>query len=762
MTSRPLDDVLAEMSLDEKASLTQGSDHWWTTAVERLAVRRVMLSDGPHGLRTQLAESDHVGFAASVPATCFPTSGALASSWNVDLFGEVGRAIAREARKWSVGVVLGPGINMKRSPLCGRNFEYLSEDPWLAGELGAAMVVGIQELGVGASLKHFAANNQETDRLRVSADVDIRTLREIYLPAFERVVKDAKPWTVMSAYNRINGIYASENNWLLTTVLREEWGFDGVVISDWGAVEDRIASLRAGLDLQMPPDHERGSSPVVDAVRVGVLDERVLDSAARRLIRLAERAGPGMAEPLEFDVQSHHELARKAARESAVLLKNDGVLPLHPRAGESIAIIGEFARSPRFQGAGSSRVNATIVSVALEEIVALLPAGVTTTFAPGFRLDGATTGSAGELIAEAVDVARAADHVVVFLGLPASAESEGFDRTHMNLPADQLELLAAVTEVATRVSVVLTNGSSVTVSEWADGVSAILETWLSGQAAGGAIADLLLGVANPSGKLAETIPVRLEDIPSTLNFPGDEGHVRYGEGLFIGYRAHDRLHQAVSYPFGFGLSYTRFALSASTVDVTGSVADGDLAARITVRVENVGEVSGAEVVQVYVADPESSVTRPVRELKAAAKVFLEPGEARTLELELDQRAFSFWSEHHHRWVVEAGDFEIAVGTSSRDLVASHRVVVAAPSLASPVTAVSTLEEWFADPAAKAALANAFDEAGELPLFLNPDIYPVISNMPMRRVAASDSSGLSHETLDAMLVEIESAHARDVQ
>lgn len=746
------DDVVHRMTLEEKASLTLGSGHWFTAAVERLGVGAVTMSDGPHGLRTQLGAADHVGFSGSVPATCFPTSAALASSWNTELFAEVGRAIAREARKWSVGVVLGPGINMKRSPLCGRNFEYLTEDPWLAGELATAMVLGVQELGVGTSLKHFAVNNQETDRLRISADVDERTLREIYLPAFERVVEDAQPWTVMCSYNRINGVYASEHRWLLTEVLRDEWGFDGVVISDWGAVDDRVAALAAGLDLQMPPDIGRGDAQVIAALRSGRLAEGVLDETARRLVNLARRAAPGMSDPLDFDERAHHELARRAARESAVLLKNDnGTLPLRPAAGDTVAVIGEFARTPRFQGAGSSRVNATRVDVALEELTAALPDGVSVAFAPGFDLEGDAIDRA--LIEEAVAAARSADHVVLFLGLPAGAESEGFDRMHMHLPANQLALIDAVAEVSADVVVVLTNGSSVLVEPWQDRVAALLEGWLAGQAAGGAIADLLLGVSSPSGKLAETIPARLEDIPSTLNFPGDTGHVRYGEGIFIGYRAHDKLNQPVSYPFGFGLSYTTFSITDVEVALTGSAEACDLEVLVTAVVRNTGEMRGAEVIQVYVEDVASSVTRPVRELKNAARIELDPGERGRVAMRLDQRAFAFWSERHHRWAVEEGEFHIQVGTSSRDLSATVPVFVAAPSLAVAVTADSTLHEWLADDAARKLITATFDGGPERPLFLDPEVLKVISNMPMRRVAASDSSGLSHDQLDAMLAEL---------
>ena len=559
---------LSELTLEEKASLCLGSDFWHTAPVERLGIPPIMVSDGPHGLRAQLEEADHVGIGGSAPATCFPTASALGSSWNPDLFRAVGDALGREAKKLGVSVVLGPGINMKRSPLCGRNFEYVSEDPWLAGELATAMVHGTQGQGIGTSLKHYAANNQEDDRLRVSAEVDERTLREIYLPAFERVVKLAQPWTIMCAYNKVNGTYCSEHHWLLTDVLREEWGFEGLVVSDWGAVHDRVAALQGGLDLEMPPNLGVSDAAIVEAVRDGSLDESTLDESVRLVLHLVERSQPALAEKVAFDFDEHHVLARRAAHESAVLLKNAGhVLPLQPEEGSTVAVIGEFARTPRFQGAGSSQVNPTRVDVALDELQSALAGRAEVQFAAGFGIG--TTDHDEHLLQEAVGVARVADHVMVFLGLPGEDESEGFDRTHIDLPANQLVLLHALAEVHDRLIVILANGGVVRVSTWDDKVAAILECWLSGQAAGGAAVDLLLGVANPSGKLAETIPARLQDNSSYLNFPGEEGVVRYGEGVFIGYRAYDTLIQHVSYPFGFGLSYTTFRIDDVNISVAG-------------------------------------------------------------------------------------------------------------------------------------------------------------------------------------------------
>jgi beta-glucosidase len=706
-----------------------------------------MVSDGPHGLRAQLGEADHVGLMGSAPATCFPTASALGSSWNPELFGTVGEALALEANKLGVSVVLGPGINMKRSPLCGRNFEYVSEDPWLAGELATAMVQGTQHHGVGTSLKHYAANNQEDDRLRVSAEVDERTLREIYLPAFERVVKSAQPWTIMCAYNKINGSYASEHHWLLTEVLREEWGFEGLVVSDWGAAHDRVAALRAGLDLEMPPDLGVSDAAVVAAVRDGSLDESILDETARRVLHLVDRSQPALADDVSVDFDEHHALARRAAQESAVLLKNAGhLLPLQPEMGSMVAVIGEFARTPRYQGAGSSQVNPTRVDVALDELQSALAGRAEVRFAAGFGVG--TTDNDEQLLREAEDLAREADHVVVFLGLPAEEESEGFDRTHLDLPANQLVMLHALAEVHDRLIVILANGGVVRISSWEDRVSAILECWLSGQAAGGAAVDLLLGVANPSGKLAETIPVRLQDNSSHLNFPGEEGVVRYGERIFIGYRAYDTLIQQVNYPFGFGLSYTSFHIDDVGVSAAGSVAAGDLQVTVSASVTNTGQRAGAEVVQVYVGDVEASVSRPLRELKGFAKVFLEPGETQQVSCQLDERAFAFWSARFQRWVVEPGEFMIAVGNSSRHLVATETISIDAPRLSLPLGPGSTLHEWLADEHGRELLTKR-----GIRLLQDPELIKVIGTMPMATLAAFEGMALSHDELDELIAEL---------
>ncbi|HSN44596.1 MAG TPA: glycoside hydrolase family 3 C-terminal domain-containing protein, partial [Propionibacteriaceae bacterium] len=598
--------IINDLTLEEKAALVSGDDFWHTVGIERHGVPRIMMSDGPHGLRTQKTdEQDQAGIGGSEPATCFPTACNLHASWDPELVKQVGAAIATEARSLGVSIVLGPGANIKRSPLCGRNFEYISEDPYLSGTMATAMVQGIQSRNVGTSLKHFAANNQETDRLRVSAEVDERTLREIYFPAYEMTVKNAKPWTVMCSYNALNGTLVSKNRWLLTDVLRDEWGYDGLVVSDWGAVGDRVASVQAGMDLEMPPSKGRSDVAVVEAVTNGSLSMDDLDLCVHRVLELVDKSAQVLADegtPVDFD--AHHALSRAAAAQGCVLLKNTGVLPL--KQGGRLAVLGEFARTTRFQGGGSSEVNTTKVDKALDafaEVFGEVP------FAPAYAFDG----NDENLLEDAVLLAKEADVAVLFVGLTDAEESEGFDRTHMFLPANQVAAIKAVTHANPNTVVVLCNGSLVSMTEWHDGPAAILEAWLGGQAIGGAIVDVLSGAVNPAARLCETVPLRLEDNPSYGNFPGDSRSVRYGEGILVGYRSYDYKKQDVLYPFGFGLSYTTFDYDNLIVTQSGSVADGTLAAQVTLTVKNTGKVAGSEVVQVYVADPETSVLRPVRE-----------------------------------------------------------------------------------------------------------------------------------------------------
>ncbi len=563
-----INELLGRLTLEEKVALTTGRDYWTTRPVERLGIPSIWLSDGPHGVR-KIRSSDDMGLGDAVPATCFPTASCMASSWDRSLIAAIGKAIAAECRALGVQVLLGPGINIKRTPLGGRNFEYFSEDPYLTAELAIAFVNAVQEEGIGTSLKHYACNNQEFERMTISAEVDMRTLHEIYLYAFERVVKEARPWTVMAAYNRINGVPATENSYLLTTVLKNEWGYEGCVISDWTAVNDKEKALLAGLDLEMPGKGGSGDMAVLRLVKEGRIAESVIDEAVRRILRLVLQAEQHQRPAVSFDAAlqaAHHALARRAAAEGAVLLKNEHhLLPLDSNSLSSLAVIGRFAREPRYQGAGSSQVTPSRVDTAYDEIKKLLGNQCELLYAPGY-------GSGGEvdenLIAEATAAAKQAAVAVVFAGLPPEWEWEGFDRDQLALPAAHNRLIEAVCAVQPHTVVYLANGSPVTMP-WLDQAEAVIEGWLGGQAAGGAAADLLFGLVNPSGKLAETLPRRLEDTPAYLNFPGEADSVRYGEGLFVGYRYYDRKKIAPLFPFGFGLSYTSFEYSDLQCDRKG-------------------------------------------------------------------------------------------------------------------------------------------------------------------------------------------------
>lgn len=760
----PAPATIADLTLEEKASLTSGASFWYTKPIERLGIPSIMVTDGPHGLRKQREGGDHLGIGDSVPATCFPPAVGLGSSWDVELIERVGEALGTETAIENVAVLLGPGVNIKRSPLCGRNFEYLSEDPIVSGVLGAAIVRGIQSKGVGTSLKHFAANNQENDRMRASSDVDPRPLREIYLRGFERVVEDAQPWTVMCSYNRINGVYASEDPWLLTKVLRDEWGFEGLVVSDWGAVNERVPSIAAGMDLEMPSSNGITDAQIVDAVRDGSLDESVVDVAAGRVLDLVRKAqaGAGRIEgPL--DVDAHHALAREAAGRSIVLLKNDGdLLPL--RAGEqSVALIGAFVDQPRYQGAGSSMINPTKLDDLAMEVVAR--AGQDFVFqSQGFSL--AVSPDAAEveqLRADAVALAAKKDVAVLFLGLPARLESEGYDREDIDLPADQLALLDAVLEVNPNTVVVLSNGGVVALP-FADRVPAILEGWLLGQAGGGAIADVLFGLVNPSAKLTETIPHRLEDTPAFLDFPGEFSHVRYGEGLFVGYRWYDARRMDVAFPFGHGLSYTTFAYGSATAAVG---ADGDVEVRVTVS--NTGDRAGREVVQVYTSLPGSGVQRPQRELKAFASVALEPGESREVVLTVRRKDLAYWDIRTDRWVVEGGDYVVDVAASSRDIRSSVTVAVEGDAVMVPLSRTSSMGEVLSHPVAgpivQAAIAQMMGGIGDSTASIMPegvDMSKMMESFPIGRLGmmgalAGDGGGVSPEMIDGLIAMANAPH-----
>lgn len=687
-----------DLTLEEKAALTSGTNPWSLGNVAAKGLPNYTITDGPHGLR-KARNTESMDVEENVPATCFPPAAGMACSWNPELVERVGEAMGEECIQEQVAVILGPGVNIKRNPLGGRCFEYWSEDPYLAGHTAVGIVKGVQSKGVGTSLKHFAANNQETDRLRISATISPRAMREIYLPAFEYIVKTAQPWTVMCSYNKINGVFSSQNRWLLTDVLRGEWGFQGIVMSDWGAVSDRVAALNAGLNLEMPPSDT--DDQIVAAAKDGRIPAAQLDEMAQGMIDLVAKARPAMSQDgYRYDVDAHNEVARQAAVESMVLLKNeDATLPV--AKGAKIAVIGEFARTPRYQGAGSSLINPTKLTSFLD---ALEERGVAADFAPGFTLDDAAQDPA--LTEQAVTAAQQADVVLLFLGLPAAYESEGFDRTTLDIPAKQVEVLDAVAAANPNVAVVLSNGSVVSMP-WRGRAKAILETWLLGQAGGAALADVIFGGETPSGKLAQTIIDDVNDDPSAMNWPGEEGHVDYGEGVFVGYRYHDTFRKQVTYPFGYGLSYATFDVHDATVAKTGP-----RTAEVTVTVTNTSDVAGAETVQVYVAPPKAEVARPVHELKGFAKVALEPGESKNVTIALDDRAFAYWSERFDDWHVEGGTYTVEVGVSSRDIISRLDVEIDDDGKIMNLDEWSTFGEWLDDPIGAPILQHVLDDMGK--------------------------------------------------
>ncbi len=652
---RDLKKIVSEMTLEEKAGMCSGLDFWHLKEVEHLGIPKVMVSDGPHGLRKQDEKGDHLGINDSIKAVCFPPAVLSACSFDRGLMEEMGKAIGREAQANDVSVVLGPAVNIKRSPLCGRNFEYYSEGPYLAGEIAAAFVKGVQSQHVGTSIKHFAANNQEYRRMSSSSEVDERTLREIYFPAFETAVKKAQPYTFMCSYNQINGTFASENKWLLTDVLRGEWGFKGYVMSDWGAVNDRVKGLEAGLELEMPASGGDNDAMIVKAVKDGVLEEKILDQAVERILRIIFEYADHR-KPQEFTMEKDHEEAQHIAEESMVLLKNENhILPL--KTSEKAAFIGGFARNPRFQGGGSSHINCFKTTNVLDSV----PCDAQVVYAEGFPADRDFYDKA--LADEAVKAAAEADKAVIFAGLPESFESEGYDRSHMRLPECQNRLITEILKVQPNTVIVLHNGSPVEMP-WLGEIKGLLETYLGGQAGGAAAANILYGKINPSGKLAETMPLKLSDNPSYLNFGGGE-KVEYREGIFVGYRYYDTKEMDVAFPFGYGLSYTTFAYSNLKLSMENPTEKDTV--MVSADVTNTGKSAGKEVVQLYIRDLTGSAIRPEKELKGFEKVFLEPGETKTVTMELNKRSFAWYNTELHDWFAASGDYEILVGASSRDI-----------------------------------------------------------------------------------------------
>lgn len=664
MTADKIKEIVAQMTLEEKAAMCSGADFWHTEAVERLGIPASMVSDGPHGLRKQDQEGDHLGVNESIKAVCFPAGCGTAASFNRELLHKMGETLGNECQAEGVSVILGPAVNIKRSPLCGRNFEYYSEDPLVASEMAGALIHGVQSKNVGTSIKHFLANNQETRRMSSDSRIDERTLHEIYLAAFEGAVKKEKPWTVMCSYNKINGTYAAENYKYLTETLRDQWGFDGYVMSDWGAVNNRVEDLKAGLDLEMPSSEGANDKLIAGAVESGEMSGEVLDTAVERILNIVFRYEENRDKSAVFDKDKDHELARKVAEETIVLLKNEEVLPLSVQ--DEIAFIGKYAMKPRYQGGGSSHINSHKITSALDAVKGMN----NITFAMGF--DDIEDKTDEKLLAEAVEAAKKAKAAVIFAGLPDAFESEGFDRQHMAMPNCQNELIEKVAAVQPNTIVVLHNGSPVEMP-WVNRVKGIIEAYLGGQAVGGAVCDILFGKVNPSAKLPETFPLRLEDNPSYLSYIGEGDVVEYREGIFVGYRYYDKKKMDVLFPFGYGLSYTTFAYDNLRTD-KDCMKDTDTMT-VSVDVTNTGKLAGKEVVQLYVADKESTVIRPVKELRDFAKVELAPGETKTVTFTLDKRAFAYYSVKIHDWHVETGEFDIMIGQSSRDIVLTKTVTV---------------------------------------------------------------------------------------
>jgi beta-glucosidase len=675
------------MTLEEKACLCSGLNFWNTKGIEHLSIPSILITDGPHGIRKQLGDADHVGLHESIPTTCFPTASALAATWNRDLIHQVGVAIAEECRQEKVSVILGPGVNIKRSPLCGRNFEYYSEDPYLTGELAKSYINGIQCQGIGTSLKHYTANNQEYRRMVIDTIVDERALREIYLTGYEIAVKQAQPWTVMCSYNKINGTYASDHKKLMNDILKVEWGHDGLVITDWGAMNDRVEALKAGTDLEMPGSPNGNNDSIVAAVQSGELDEQVLNCAVERILTLIVKAQKALSEDYLYDSQAHHDLARQAAGEGIVLLQNEGnILPLRENA--KIALIGAFAKYPRYQGAGSSLVNPTQLDNLYDEIIKLVGKD-NLTYSPGYTNQGDQVDR--NLIKEAVSLAKSAEYVVICAGLTDMYEVEGLDRTHMKLPAGHDALIKALAQANPNVVVVLSNGSPVEIP-WVSDVAGILESYLGGQAGAGAVADILFGKVNPSGKLAETFPIQLEDNPSYHYFPGGPATVEYRESIYVGYRYYDTVGQDVLFPFGHGLSYTTFEYSDLQLSQE-QIHDND-SLSVSMKIKNTGKVPGKEIIQLYIHTVEPTVFRPTKELKGFTKVQLHPTEEKQITFELNKRSFAYYNTDLKDWHVEPGWYEIIVAASSRDFRLKKRIEVLSSQAVTPEVVRQKLAAYY--------------------------------------------------------------------
>ena len=695
--------LVAQMTLEEKASLLGGNSFWFTKPVERLGIPKFMVSDGPHGLRKQDEVGDHLGIGDSIVAVCWPAACATTSSFDRDLIQKMGEAIGDECQAENLSVVLGPAVCIKRSPLCGRNFEYMSEDPYLAGEMAAAYINGVQSKNIGTSIKHFAANNQEYFRMSNSSNASERTLREIYFPAFETAVKKAQPWTVMCSYNKINGVYSADNEWLLNDVLRKDWGFEGYVMTDWGAVNDRVQGVRAGLDLEMPGPTDGNDKKVVDAVRAGELDEALVDKAVENILRICYKYADNKVDGVVFDRDADHEKSAAVEAECAVLLENNGVLPLS--RSQKVVYIGEYAAKPRFQGGGSSHINCSKVVSALDAAKAK---GYEIEYVKGFPFDKDETDEAE--IAKAVEAAKNAEVAVIFAGLPDVFESEGYDRPDMNMPACQNKLIAAVAAVQPNTVVVLHNGAPVE-TPWAEDVAAILEMYLGGQGVGEATDELLYGEKNPSGHLAETFPIRVQDNPSYLNFNTDPLNCNYAEGVYVGYRYYDAKEMPVRWSFGHGLSYTTFKID--NIRTSSETIDDDSTITVCVDVTNTGDRAGKEVVQLYISDKAGSYDRPVKELKGFEKVELAPGETRTVAMTIDARSLSYFEEALGDWYAPSGRYELLVGDASDNISVCTSINFTTRKIKPmTVSGATTLGELLAHPVTAPIMQNLIAQMGK--------------------------------------------------
>lgn len=759
MTIEKIKELIGKMTLEEKAGMLSGADFWHTKGIERLGIPKTMVSDGPHGLRKQDQKGDHLGVNDSIKAVCFPAGCSTASSFDPALLEEQGRHLGTECQAEGVSVLLGPAMNIKRSPLCGRNFEYLSEDPYLASELASALIKGVQSRHVGTSPKHFAMNNQETRRMSVSAEAEERTMREIYLAAFESMVKEAKPWTMMCSYNRINGTYSAGNKWLLDDVLRKEWGFDGYVMSDWGAVNEKIAGVKAGLNLEMPGNCGINDVKIVEAVKAGTLDESILDESVAQLLGIVFRYEENKDETAAFDYEGDHAMARKVSEESMILLKNEGVLPLSET--EDVVFIGKYAKQPRYQGGGSSHVNSFKVVSAAQAAEDMEHVSVVQGY------DDKEDKIDETMEKEAVEAAKKAKAAVIFAGLPDSFESEGYDRLHMRMPDSQNHLISEVAKVQPNTIVVLHNGSPVEMP-WLDKVKAVLECYLGGQAVGEAQVNVLFGKVNPSGKLAETFPLQLEDNPSHLNFPGEGDKVEYKEGIFVGYRYYDKKKMKVLFPFGHGLSYTTFAYS--NLNVSSDAIKDTEKVTVTVDITNTGSCAGKEVVQLYVEDQGRKVIRPVKELKGFKKVGLQPDETKTVSFTLDKRAFAYWNTELGGWHVQTGAFTIMIGSSSRDIALVKTMTVeSTETLPHIYTINSTLGDIMGDPKLADFLENLKKQlGGGMPGFgaeqeeqsdtaseaITPEMAAaMMRDMPVRALVSFGGGKVTQQMLEEMVDEM---------